>query len=276
MSWHADQSLLVRYRDGALSEVGCSSVEAHLLACEDCRAEVSRIPLSAGLDEAWDEIVSTISMPRPRWLERLLRRVGVSEPLAHLVGVTPSLQRPWMAGVVITVLLAVLVGHLAGSDAGGVFMIVAPLLPLAGVAVAFGPGVDPTHELMVAAPIRGFTVLMARAAAVLASTIPIMAVAAIVLPVAGWEAVAWLLPALALTAVTLAAGSWVVQWKAAVALCGLWVAPFAAYLVGLRPDPAVVEALTGAPGQIAMACLMAVAVTVALVRRDTFDLEVVR
>ena len=159
-----------------------------------------------------------------------------SEPLARLVGVTPSLQRPWLAGVLITVLLAMLVSNLASGGSAALFMIVAPLLPVAGVAVAFGPGVDPTYELLIAAPVRNFDVLVARAVAVLATTLPITAVASAALPVCGaGGAVAWLLPAVALTALTVAVGSWVVPWKGAVVLGGLWVGPAAVYAVGVAP-----------------------------------------
>jgi hypothetical protein len=275
MTWHADRTLLAGYRDGTLSGVACSSVEAHLLACSECRDEVSRIVPSGELDATWDEIVTTISLPQTGWLERVLSRFGVAEPLARLVGVTPSLQRPWLAGVMITVLLAMLVSHLASGGSAALFMIVAPLLPVAGVAVAFGPGVDPTYELLVAAPVRNFDVLVARAVAVLATTVPITAVASAALPVAGWDAVAWLLPALALTALTVAVGSWVVPWKAAAVLGGLWVGPAAVYTVGVRPDPAVLDAVGGAAGQLTMLAVLVASALLVMVRRTTFDLEVV-
>lgn len=275
MTWHADQDFLIRYRDGTLSSVGCSSVEAHLLVCSECRDEVSQIVPFSELDAAWGEIVTTISETRPGWLETVLRRVGVSEPLGRLVGVTPSLQRPWLVGVAITVVLSVLLSHLASGSSAALFMVVAPLLPVAGVAVAFGPGVDPTYELLVAAPIRSFDVLLARAAAVLATTVPITAVASVALPVAGWEAVAWLLPALSLTTLTLAVGTWAAPWKAAAVLGGLWVAPAAAYAMGVRPDAAVLNAVAGAAGQLAMLALLVGSASVVLVRRTMFDLEVV-
>ena len=275
MTWHADRTLLAGYRDGTLTGAACSSVEAHLLACSECRDEVSKIVPAGDLDATWDEIVTTISLPQTGWLERTLTRFGVAEPLARLVGVTPSLQRPWLAGVTVTVLLAMLVSHLAAGGNAALFMIVAPLLPVAGVAVAFGPGVDPTYELLVAAPMRNFDVLVARAVAVLATTVPITAVASAALPVAGWDAVAWLLPALALTALTVAAGSWVVPWKAAVLLGGLWVGPAAAHAVGLRPDPAVLDAMGGAAGQLAMLVVLVGSALLVMVRRTTFDLEVV-
>lgn len=276
MTWHADSTLLAAYRDGMVSGVARSSVEAHLLACSECRDEVSGMVPTVELDATWDGIVSAIALPSTGWLERLLRRFGVPEPLARLVGVTPSLQRPWLAGVISTVLMALLVSHLTSGGSAALFMVVAPLLPVAGVAVAFGPGVDPTYELLAAAPVRNFDVLVARALAVLATTVPITAVASAALPVGGWGTVAWLLPALALTALTVAVGSWVVPWKAAVVLCGLWVGPAAVYAAGARPDPALLDAVGGAAGQVAMLAVLVGSASLVMVRRTAFDLEVVR
>ncbi len=55
------------------------------------------------------------------------------------------------------------------------FLMVAAMLPVAGVAVAFGPGIDPTHEIALAAPMRADRLLLMRAAAVLAASIVITA-----------------------------------------------------------------------------------------------------
>jgi ABC-2 type transport system ATP-binding protein len=66
------------------------------------------------------------------------------------------------------------------------FLIVAPMLPLAGVAVAFGPGVDPTYEIGLASPMRSLRLLLVRAAAVLATTAPLAAAAGLLLPVVDW------------------------------------------------------------------------------------------
>ena len=47
------------------------------------------------------------------------------------------------------------------------FLVVAPLGPLAGVAVAFAGGLDPTREIGLAAPYSGLRLLLIRTAAVL-------------------------------------------------------------------------------------------------------------
>jgi hypothetical protein len=84
------------------------------------------------------------------------------------------------------------------------FLVVAPLGPLAGVAVAFAGGLDPTREIGLATPYSGLRLLLIRTSAVLAVTVPIVAVAGLALPGSNWLAVAWLLPTAGLTCAALA------------------------------------------------------------------------
>jgi hypothetical protein len=81
-----------------------------------------------------------------------------------------------------------------------IFLVVAPLGPLAGVAVAFAGGLDPTREIGLAAPYSGLRLLLVRTAAVVAVTVPIVGAAALALtarmtPVVavGVVATAWVL-----------------------------------------------------------------------------------
>lgn len=84
------------------------------------------------------------------------------------------------------------------------FLVAAPLGPLAGVAVAFVGGLDPTREIGLAAPYSGLHLLLVRTAAVLAVTVPIVTVARLALPGSRWAAAAWLLPAAGMTCAALA------------------------------------------------------------------------
>jgi hypothetical protein len=52
----------------------------------------------------------------------------------------------------------------SGPDASLAFLTVAPLLPLAGIAMAYGPGIDPTYEIGLAAPMRSLRLLLRAAA----------------------------------------------------------------------------------------------------------------
>jgi hypothetical protein len=105
-----------------------------------------------------------------------------------------------------------------------VYLIVAPLAPLVGVAFAFGSQSDPLSELTLAAPYSKLRLLLWRSAAILVSTFPITVLAA--LPVEGpwWVAAVWLVPASAFIAVTLFASAWAdPQWVAGGIMVG-WIA----------------------------------------------------
>jgi hypothetical protein len=103
-----------------------------------------------------------------------------------------------------------------------------PPAPLAGVALAFGPKVDPTHEVALAAPIDGFRLFLVRALTVVGASTLVLLLASLLVPTGGAHRVAWLLPSLAATSVTmalatrfdprLAAGGVAVAWIAVVTI----------------------------------------------------------
>ncbi len=104
--------------------------------------------------------------------------------------------------------------------------------------------------------------LLLRSTAVLAFTLLIAGTAALLLPVSGWVAVAWLLPSLALTSVTLAASTRVdPAWAAAATVFAWLVAVFSAYR-----STGVPYAAFGAAGQLVCAALLVLSLAV-LIRR---------
>jgi len=78
------------------------------------------------------------------------------------------------------------------------------LLALIGVAISFGPRVDPSYELAVVAPLHTFRLLLLRCAAVLSATTALTGVASIAVPGYGAVVLGWLAPSLALTLLSLA------------------------------------------------------------------------
>ncbi|MFD4986779.1 hypothetical protein [Streptomyces sp. NPDC058374] len=121
--------------------------------------------------------------------------------------------------------MALLLAH--GGAFPGVrpaLLLVAPLLPLAGVALSYGPHTDPLHELVATSPGGGLRLLLVRGGAVLAVCVPALTVAGALLPpVAGGPGpAAWLLPALALTLGALALGSYLGCRNAVAVVGGLW------------------------------------------------------
>jgi len=266
MSWHADQPLLQEYAAGELDDVRSLSLEAHLLACEPCRSQLAGLADRPRLDAVWNRVTASVEESEQTVIERLLVWFGVREHVARLVAATPSLSGAWVMAVALCLVFAVAAAH-AGGWGSTAFLALAPLLPVAGVAVAYGPWLDPVYELSLAAPMSNFTLLLLRASATLASTVVLAGAAALALPGPWWVAAAWLLPAFALTVATLALGSYVPQAVAASVVGLAWIAVVA-------PAPALAEDGLAAFRLGGQATCVAVALVSAIVlarRRETFE-----
>ena len=229
MTWHASADLLAAYQRGDTGSTENASLEAHLLACAECRNVVAAHAhaSSAGdtivdLDAVWSDITDTLDAPRVPFVERALHGMGVPGHSARLLAATPALRLSWIVAVTMATLVAV---ALSASDEGGTFaqLVIAPLLPPLAVALAYGPGIDPTHELGVATPMHGFRLILLRTIACTSVTIAAGLVSAIVLPWS-WTAFAWLVPALAFAALTLAVRAYVpTALHAAAAIDATWL-----------------------------------------------------
>ena len=281
MTWHADTAVLDRYASGALDDASALSVEAHLVSCADCRAAVAPAVPPERLATIWYEVEEVLDVPRPAPVERVLRRIGVAENVARLLAATPSLRLSWLAAVAFALAFAVLA---AQGQWGGrgllVFLTVAPVLPVAGTAVAFGPSLDPTYELSLASPMHNVRLLLVRAVAVLSTTTLLAGLAALFVPHLTWIVAAWLVPALALTAVTLAVATCLSPERAAGAVTTIWVGGVlvtevaaAGGLAAFKAGGPVQSVFFHVPGQATFLALAAVAVGVVLHRRDSFEIS---
>ena len=213
-TWHLSEDTLGRYAAGDVAPARAMSAETHLLACAACRTALAPAVDPPRLDRIWAEVVREVDAPRARVVERLLLGLGVRDSTARLVAATQSMTLSWWTGVSAALVLAALAAH-AGDRGVAVFLALAPLLPVAGIALAYGSHSDPVHELAAAAPYSSFRLLLLRSAAVLSLTVALAAAAAALLPGASWLAAAWLLPALALTTATLALATWFdIAWTA--------------------------------------------------------------
>ncbi|MGA5044716.1 zf-HC2 domain-containing protein [Streptomyces arboris] len=192
----------------------------------------------------------------------------------------PALRGAWLVALVVVALGAVALSYGAGLGASvrPLLLVTAPVLPLAGVALSYGLHADPLYEIATSTPAGGLRLLLTRAAAVLAVSVPALTLAGAVLPVAsgGPGAAAWLLPGLALTLAALALGSFVGGRRGAAAVAAAWlafvVAPSAAggpagaaLMAGASPYFAGPAVQSGwAAGAVACALLLAA-------RRRSFD-----
>lgn len=222
-AWHIDDAALAAYTSGTAPMSVAASAESHLLSCADCRRRVAAAVPRPRLDAIWAEVTETLDAPRPGWAERLLTRLGMAEHTARLVASAPSLRLAWFAGVALCLLFAVTAAATSGPRGLLPFLMIAPLLPVAGVAVAYGQHTDPTYELTLVAPYSSLRLLLLRAAAVLVSTLPLAALAGLLLPGPGWVALAWLLPALGLSALVLLLGMYADPLWSAVGVALGWV-----------------------------------------------------
>jgi Putative zinc-finger len=267
-AWHADGALLAAYDDQRLDAAARWSVEAHLTSCAACRVRARALVDPARLARLRAALIDAVDRPQAGLAERLLVRLGVADHTARLLAATPALRGSWLLAVTATLAFAVAAAWVnPGPDATLVFLCVAPLLPLAGIAAAYGPGVDPTYEIGLAAPLPAFRLLLLRAVAVLGTATLLAAVASLALPQLGPGAAGWLLPSLGLTAASLALASTVEPLRAIGITAGAWGVAVAV-TVAPQPPSSVLFAVAGQAGFAALALLAA---AVLLLRRGRFE-----
>ena len=220
--WHVSGDQIRTYVSGRVGVVDALSVEAHLDSCGRCRALV---PVDgAWLAASWDQVAQVVLQPRLTLLERGLLRCGVPEHLARLLAATPTLSRTWLTAVAAVLAFAVTAAHAVVAGAAPLlpFLLVAPVLPLGGIALAYGPRGDPMYESLAAAPAAGPRLVLLRAGAVLVAALAPAALATVLLPGAPLSGAAWLLPALALTAACLALSTRLPVLPVAAGLAVVW------------------------------------------------------
>lgn len=280
---HPGEGLLARYAAGTAGTVASWSVEAHLTGCANCRSALSAQVDAERLARNRSVLLvrATIGDGGPLW--RLLCRAGLPDHVLRLLAATPSLRRSWLLSI-FGVLAAIageaaavrygwipgggsarLAGH-PSPDVLAPFLLVAPLLVLAGVAAAFLPMFDPACRLAVAAPFSGFTLLLVRSVSALAAALVPVVATALVVPGPGWLPVALLLPSLAVCAFALAAATVVDPRAAAVTAGTLW-AVSALLLAGDHVPLVIVQR----NAQFACAAVLCASAIVLLTRHDRFE-----
>ncbi|MFD0338527.1 zf-HC2 domain-containing protein [Streptomyces sp. NPDC127117] len=193
----------------------------------------------------------------------------------------PALRGSWLVALVLVAVGAVALayGAGAGETVRPLLLVVAPVLPLAGVGLSYGRHADPMHEITAATPSGGLRLLLTRTAAVLAVSIPALTLAGAALPSsAGWPgAAAWLLPGLAMTLAALALGSYVGCRTGATSIAVAWAAAVVLPAFAASP-PAALAAATGAAryfagpaAQAGWAAGALVCAALLAVRRRSFD-----
>jgi hypothetical protein len=226
-TWHSATDVLARYADLALDDARSASVEQHLLGCSRCRAQLASLWVGepagqAAHDAMWLDLIDAVDAPRPAALLSGLRRFGLPERIANVVAAAPSLRFSWLASMIVVLIFAVVsTAQAEANDA--LLLILAPLVPLAGIGTAFGAGVDPVHELVRTSPTPSSRVFLYRSIAVLCTALPLTVAGSLLLPFDGIAAIGWLLPALGLAGLTLALSTWIEPRVAAAAAGSSWL-----------------------------------------------------
>ncbi|MFJ5277309.1 zf-HC2 domain-containing protein [Streptomyces parvulus] len=268
--WHVAEGDLRDYARGELAVPLLWSADAHLTGCAHCRGVLAELTDPAALDARWERLDAELDAPRPGWFEGLLVRCGVGDGTARLLAATPVLRRSWFGAVAAVLVTTFLVAFSAGAvERPALFLALAPLLPLAGVAVAYGPVLDPTYEMAVVAPVHGFRLLMIRTVAVLAVALGVNGLASLAMPGYGLTALAWLLPGLALTTAGLALTPRLGPVGGPVAVAAAWVV-LLVLASAERGADAPLAPFTAA-GQGVSAGLVLVGAGLLFVFRDRFD-----
>jgi hypothetical protein len=255
MTPHVPRELLLSYvLDSGPSAGALWTLEAHLEQCAVCQAELREVsaahcPADTALMEQVRERLSATLPPvtRRRW-HRV--RGGLARWAAPALG-------PWAAAVVLVVLCALILSSAVARDSP-TLLLLAPAMPLLGVAVSWGPHSDPVHELIATTPRAGLGLVLRRTLAVLTLVIPALAAAG---GITGTAPALVLLPALALTCAGLALGSVMGIQRAATALGTGW----ALFVVVPGIDGSTIPSYlreSAAPGWAAAAAVLGAVVVV--------------
>ncbi|MEU8234408.1 zf-HC2 domain-containing protein [Actinoplanes sp. NPDC048967] len=269
MSWHLEEDTWAAYAAGRLDPVAEASVETHVSGCPQCRnAARSTVP-AAHTTAIWDAVRTSIAEPVLPAPLRLLRRLGVPAHDLVVVSAAHSLLVPWAASVGFAVVAACLVGltGLGPADRDATFLVLAPLVPVLAVVLAYD-ALDPLREVGQVTPYSKLRLALLRATATLAVAAPATLAVGLVVPGMQDLAFVWLLPSLGLTTTALALLNWLRAAAAAAIVAGAWVG-----VVGFLRYGGNVLLLTSAPAQFAAVGLALAAGVLLLMCTSTLRLQ---
>ena len=161
-------------------------------------------PPDVDLNRVWLGVAAEVWHRHPGPVERLAGRALRSPGLARALVATPSLLIGWVLASV-AVLAA---GMFATLGTGTPYVaLVAPAVAAAGVAYAYGPGIDPAWELSQSMAVSHRMVLLVRVLAVFALNAALGLAASAASGTAAAITFGWLVPMTAVSALALAAAT---------------------------------------------------------------------
>jgi hypothetical protein len=161
-------------------------------------------PPDVDLSRVWTGVAAEVWRRRPGPAERLAAWLLRSPGLARALVTTPSLLLGW----VIATLVVLAAGAAATLGTGTPYVaLFAPALAGAGIAYAYGPGIDPAWELAQSMTVSDRMVLLVRALAVFGLNAAVGLAASAASGSAAAVTFGWLVPMTAVCALALAAAT---------------------------------------------------------------------
>ncbi len=218
-------------------------------------------PPDVDLDRVWIGVAAQVWRRQPGAAERTAGRLLRSPGLARALLTTPSLLLPWLIASV-----AVLAVGAAATRGTGqpLVALLAPGVAGAGIAYAYGPGIDPAWELSRSMAVSDRMVLLVRAFAVFAMNAVLGLAASFASGTAAALTFGWLIPMTAVCALALAAATAVRSPNAGVAagVAG-WTITLLSGQAATGQFTVVLSASALVPAYLAVAAVCAAVVTYA-------------
>lgn len=225
------------------------------------------------LERNWRAITIELDAPKASRSERMLRRVGVPSHVARIALATPAMRRAWFIAIGVVVFAGLATADpTSPRDDLYVLLVLAPLVPILGVAWSFGPDADPSHEVTLSTPMRGLRLVLTRALTVLIASTGILTVTALLAPGRSIAAFAWVVPSMGLCAATLALMTFVPPRRAGIIVATTWVVG----VTIVRNNATDPLAAFTTPGQLFLLVIAIAGAVLVHRRRDRFDLLEVR
>jgi hypothetical protein len=232
------------------------------------RGRRDAVPFDVDLGRVWLGVAAQVWRRQPGWLERAAGRLLRSPGLARALVTTPSLLVGWITATSV-VLVA---GILATLGTGTPYVaLVAPAVAAAGIAYAYGPGIDPAWELSCSMAVSDRMVLLTRALAVFGLNAALGLAASAASGAAAAVTFGWLVPMTAVCALALAAATLARSANVGVAagLAGWVITVLSAQAANGRFTAAVTDSALVVPYLAFAACCGAIVVYATRIPRGT-------
>jgi len=215
-------------------------------------------PGDVDLDRVWLGVAAQVWRRRPGPVERAAGRLLRSPGLARALVTTPSLLLGWVIATVVILLAGI--GFTLGTGRPWVALL-APAVAAAGIAYAYGPGIDPAWELSQSMAVSDRMVLLIRALAVFGLNAILGLAASAASGAAAAVTFGWLVPMTAACALALAVATATrsPNTGAAAGMSGWLIVILSAHAAGATFAAVITDSALIAPYLAFAACCGAVA-----------------